>query len=253
MRRIATKTTDFQTIEVWGNAREVEFRVAGATHAWWHRERFLTGLAWDNLCAACLLRPAGPPKSLLMLGLGGGTTLRSLKHLMPQLQCVAVELDGGMIDLAREYMGLGELGVRVERGDAYAFMETNRQKFDIVLDDVYGSGPEDVARPTLYTAAHTAALRRSLAPGGLFVANLVTGAGHRRMQGSFRKFFTEQFPVVRSISTPDSLNETLVGGEDVLSPGFLAPYQHLWPNGQDRAYWRALRHRRLRPGKTGLA
>ncbi|MGE9269512.1 MAG: hypothetical protein ACQKBU_01805, partial [Verrucomicrobiales bacterium] len=83
LRLVQRATTDFQQVEVWTSQSSCEFRVVEAVHAWWHRDRFLTGLAWDNLTAASLLRPDGPPKSLLMLGLAGGTTLRALRHLLP--------------------------------------------------------------------------------------------------------------------------------------------------------------------------
>jgi predicted membrane-bound spermidine synthase len=245
MRRIATHKTDFQTIEVWGDADEVEFRVAGATHAWWHRQRYLTGLAWDNILAASLLRPAGPPQSLLMLGLGGGTSIRSLRFLIPKLEVIAVELDKGMIKLAEDYMDLASLKIRVIQADAYEVLAQSRRQFDVVVDDVYASGPADVKRPTVYTPELSNALRRCLAPASLFVANLVTGAGHRVMQGSFRRFFKDTFPIVRSISTPMSMNEALVGGQDVLAPSCLQPYQYLWPQRQDQRYWKELRCRRL--------
>jgi spermidine synthase len=249
MRRITTETTDHQTLEIWGTAQEVEFRVAGAIQAWWHRERFLTGLAWDNIAAGCLLRPAGPPQRLLMLGLGGGTSLRTLRFLIPNLQITAVELDGGMIRLARKFMELDALNATVHSGDAYAFLLANKLTYDVIVDDVYGSTLLDVIRPTVYTDALAKALNRSLAPGGLFVANLITGAGHRKMQSAFRRFFQATFPVVRSITTPLSLNETLVGGTDVCPPALLQPYRHLWPTRQDRRYWSDLRCRRIQRGR----
>ena len=91
MKRITTETTDFQRIEVWGSQDEVEFRVAGAIHATWHKTRFLTGMAWDAITAGVMLRAGDPPKRLLMLGLGGGTALRQLRHFIPKLEITALE------------------------------------------------------------------------------------------------------------------------------------------------------------------
>ncbi len=245
MRRITTEQTDFQRIEVWGSDQEIEFRVAGAIHATWHKERFLTGMAWDAITAGVLLREAGPPKSLLMLGLGGGTALRQLKHLIPNLEITALELDGRMISLARKFMYLDDLGVNIVHGDAYAWLKQNRHRFDAIVDDVYGSGALDVSRPTVYTPELSTALQRSLTPGGVFAANLVTGAGHRKMQGAFRKFFTWTFPVVRSIAPHLSLNETLAGGQTLAGPARLRPYEYLWPHRRDQGLWKHLKCRRL--------
>jgi Spermine/spermidine synthase domain len=245
MRKLTTRITPFQRIEVWGDSHEVEFRVTGATHAWWHRQRFLTGLAWDNMAAGVLSHP-GKPRSLLMLGLGGGTSLRTLRHLVPGLDITAVEIDADMVALAREYMDLDAIGAKVITGDAYAWLERNRRKFDIVFDDVYGVSHEDVIRPGIYTPALRAALDRSMAPGGLFAVNLVIGKGHRRMQTAFRSFFREHFPAVRSITTPASLNETLTGGPALREWRELWEWKHQFPFPEDRRYWEALRGRRMK-------
>ncbi|MBP7948038.1 MAG: fused MFS/spermidine synthase [Verrucomicrobiales bacterium] len=245
MKRLTTEVTPCQRIEVWGSAQEVEFRVAGAIHAWWHRERFLTGLAWDAICAAVLLRAAGPPRSLLMLGLGGGTALRQLRFLVPDLRVTAVELDPGMISLAAKFMHLDDLDIEIVEGDAYDWLLKNRKPFDAIVDDVYGSGVHDVHRPTVYTPQLADALRRSLASGGVFVANLVTGPGHRTMQSAFRRFFRSTFPCVRSVAAPHSLNESLAGGDALSPPSVLHPYHHLWSHRRDRTLWQQLRCRRI--------
>jgi spermidine synthase len=245
MRRITTETTDFQRIEVWGSMEEVEFRVAGAIHATWHQHRFLTGMAWDAITAGVLLKAGKPPETLLMLGLGGGTAIRQLKHFMPNLKITALELDGGMISLARKFMHLDELGVEIIQGDAYAWLRQNKRRFDAIVDDVYGSGALDVSRPTVYTPELQKALLRNMAAGGIFTANLITGAGHRKMQGNFRRFFKSTFPIVRSVAPPNSLNETLVGGIAVAPPLQLKPYEYLWKHRKDQQFWRQLKCRRL--------
>ena len=79
-----TRDTAHQSVAVWGNEAEVEFRVTGAIHAWLGRDQFLTGLAWDAITAGLLSHPSGNPKTLLMLRLGGGTSLRTLRHLCPE-------------------------------------------------------------------------------------------------------------------------------------------------------------------------
>jgi len=136
-RRHTRLETPYQTVEVWKSGHSCEFRVAGAVHAWWHRRRFLTGLAWDSLAAGALLRREGPPQSLLMLGLAGGTALRILRHLLPDCAFTAVEIDPEIIDLARDHMRLDDIGVQVVVADAYEWAEKSRQQFDVVIDDCY--------------------------------------------------------------------------------------------------------------------
>src|SRR5688572_16741378 len=242
MRLLTTRNTAFQSIAVWGDQREVEFRVTGAIHAWWHRDHFLTGLAWDNIAAGVLSHP-GTPKSLLMMGLGGGTSLRTLRHLLPDLEITAVEIDGEMISLAREFMGLDAIGANIVTGDAYAWLTKNRRKFDVIFDDVYGVAFGDVLRPGIYTPQLLAALRRSMAQDGVFAANLVIGKGHRKMQTAFRHFFREQFPEVRSITTEASLNECLVGGTSLKPWREIRSLSTGFPDNTDYCFWRRLRAR----------
>jgi spermidine synthase len=244
LKHLETRRTAHQSVGVWGDGKEVEFRVTGAIHAWWGRDQFLTGLAWDAIAAGVLSAPAGPgPRSLLMLGLGGGTSLRTLRHLCPDLKITAVEIDGGMIRLARDFMDLERIGVEVIEGDAYAWLRKNRRKFDVIFDDVYGVTSTDVERPLGSPEGLMPDLERCLKPDGIFAANLVTGPGHRKVQTEFRHFFRKNFVRVRSITTPASLNECLVGG------GALRPWPEIraragdFPADADYSYWRLLRAR----------
>lgn len=236
-RRHARVETDHQTVEVWKSGHGCEFRVAGAIHAWWHRERFLTGLAWDNLAAGALLRPDGPPSSLLMLGLAGGTTLRILRHLLPDCRFTAVEIDPGIIRLAREHMALDELDVEIVVDDAYRWAGSSKRRFDVVVDDCYLTGAEDVFRPQTRAGWGVDLLAGLRRPGGLLLTNLITGSGHRRMQSRTRAAFGRRFACVRSVTTPESMNETLVGGDEVLPASALDAWTNSFPSPKDRRYW----------------
>ena len=245
LRHLETRQTAHQSVAVWGDGHEVEFRVTGAIHAWWGRDQFLTGLAWDAIAAGILSHPTGAPQSLLMLGLGGGTSLRTLRHLCPDMKITAIELDEDMIQLARDYMNLEAIGIEVIAGDAYAWLRRNRRRFDVIFDDVYGVTSSDVERPLASPETLLPDLQRSLKPGGIFAANLVTGPGHRRVQTGFRRFFRENFTEVRSITTVASMNECLIGGTGLWPWKDLRPLAQAFPTDADYSHWRGLRARRL--------
>lgn len=244
MKLLETRRTTHQSVGVWGDGKEIEFRVTGAIHAWWGRDQFLTGLAWDAIAAGILCAPAPTgPRSLLMLGLGGGTSLRTLRHLCPDLQITAVEIDGGMIRLARDFMDLDRIGLEIIEGDAYAWLQKNRRKFDVIFDDVYGVASTDVERPLQSPAVLLPDLQRCLKPDGIFAANLVTGPGHRKVQSEFRQFFRNNFSRLRSITTPASLNECLVGGRTLQPWPEIRARAAAFPADADYSYWRLLRAR----------
>jgi spermidine synthase len=219
--------------------------VAGAVHASFHRRRFLTGLAWDLIAAGALLGRNGPPRSVLMLGLAGGTAFRVLRHLLPECRLTAVDIDPEIVGLAREHMDLDGLAIQVVIGDAYRWLEKNARTFDVVIDDIYLAGTSDVFRPRTWDGGLLGNLRRAVAPGGVLAVNLVTGAGHRAMQSITRRVLRDAFPVVRSLKSAEAQNEVLVAGDFVASGRRLDAYVDGFVDWRDRMYWERLEVRRI--------
>lgn len=233
---LTSLTTAFNTVAVKQTGERVDLEVEGATFATWHPKHAFTGYSWDGLSAAALLRSGGPPSSVLLLGLGGGTVTRQLRALLPQVRLVGVEIDGGVIDLARRYMGLDEQGVEVHIEDAYSFLARSTERFDVVLDDLFLTGPTDVVRTRVPQGETLALLRARVAPGGLFVANLITDAGeHKSVRVAARKAFADSFKVSRVVVPPRGLNEILVGGDEVLPRSSLAGWADKLGDAYDRA------------------
>lgn len=237
MRCAGAVHTRFQSLEVWKSDLVTEFRVAGALHAWYHKNRLLTGLAWDLIAAAALLGKDGAPKSILMLGLAGGTAFRVLRHLLPDCKFTAIDIDSEIIDVAREHMALDELEIEIHTTDAYPWLATNRRKFDVVFDDIYLAGKTDVFRPQAWNPELLVHLKRAVAPGGVLAVNLVTGQGHRGMQSLTRKILCGAHSQVRSLRTPEGMNEVLVAGDVVATGRRLDSYCECFPNWRDRVYW----------------
>ena len=245
MRRTEIVHTSYQSLEIWKSDLATEFRVAGALHATYHKKRFLTGLAWDLIAASALLRKDGPPQSILMLGLAGGTAYRVLRHLLPDCKLTAIDIDAEIVALAREHMNLDDLGIEVVTADAYAWLKKNKRKFDIVFDDIYLAGKTDVFRPRAWNPELMVHLRRAVAPGGLLAVNLVTGTGHRMMQSQTRRILCGEFPQVRSLRTAEGMNEVLVAGESVATGRQLEPYCDVFRDWRDRMYWNRIDVRRI--------
>lgn len=240
MRRAEVVHTHHQTLEIWKSTLATEFRVQGAVHAAYHQRRFLTGLAWDMIAASVLLGKNHPPRSVLMLGLAGGTAFRIVRQLLPDCQLTAIDIDPEIVELARRHMDLDALGIEVIFGDAYAWLATNRRSFDVVIDDIYLAGKTDVFRPRAWDDGLLAHLQQAVAPGGLLAVNLVTGEGHRTMQSFTRRVLRGAFPVVRKIQSIQAMNEVLVAGDFVATGRRLLPYENSFSDWRDREFWRRL-------------
>ncbi len=207
-------TTAFNTVRVRRTGERVDLEVEGATFASWHPRNKMTGFSWDALSCGALLHGDGPPKNVLVLGLGGGTVTRQLRALLPAARIVGVEIDDGIVDLARRYMDLDAQRLEVHVEDAYRFLADAGERFDAILDDLFLTGPTDVVRARTPTGDTLRLFRDRLAPGGILVANLITDGGvHRTARQDTRRAFLDAFPSVRAVIPPRGLNEILVAGE----------------------------------------
>lgn len=249
MKKLESVVTPYNDVDVWESRNgQIDFNVIGATHATWHPYQLMTGHAWDAITAATLLHP-GSLNSLLMLGLGGGTVLRQLRHFLPDLQITAVEIDEEMIRLARQYMEIDTLDITIVHADAFQFLEENRERHDILIDDLYRCGEQDVERPAAVDLPLIERHCQHLNPGGTLVMNFVVGRGHYLMHRTARKAFSQHFHSVRAVRPPHSQNEVICGTIHPLplrGPGALRKYGGDLMDPSDQKYWKELRNLKLR-------
>lgn len=130
------------------------------------------------------------PESILVLGLGGGAIPSLLHSILEKSIIDVVEIDPEMPAIAREYFyfSISER-LRLFIDDAFFFIRDSKKNYDIVLMDAY---IENQIPETVDSTAFFAETARVLAPGGIFVANLMTGNKEHfenrleRMSGIFK-------------------------------------------------------------------
>jgi len=249
MRKLKEVESPYNRVEVWqNNAGRIDLEVSGATHATWHPSQLLTGHAWDAITAAVMSHPA-PIESLLLLGLGGGTCLRQLRHLLPEVEMTAVEIDPEMISLAREYMEIDDLDVTVLETDAFEMLHSSTLQFDIVIDDLYHARGEDVERPKAVSTAYLQTVCRLLKSEGSLAMNFVVGPGHDEAYQQACESFERSFPQQCRLIPPQSHNEVLVGTanpEPLALHGDLIQLADRFGSEIDRNHWKELRSLKLR-------
>jgi spermidine synthase len=156
--------------------RTRELRVDGTFASSWQPGRVTTGSVWDALALPVLALPPHRRRSVLILGLGGGSAARLVRALAPDASIVGVEFDAAVVRAARRHFGLGALGVEVVRGDARAYLERTRRRFDLVIDDVFVGCGDAVHKPDWLPRPGLALARRRLARGGVLVSNALDEA-----------------------------------------------------------------------------
>lgn len=113
-----------------------------------------------------------PPRSVLLLGLGGGSVPAILRdELDIPAPITAVELDPAMIELARTHFSLDRHAqLEVIAGDAVVHVHALRRRFDLVLVDLFDD--LDLARG-VDTRGFAHGLRDRCAEGGTVCFNTV--------------------------------------------------------------------------------
>ena len=77
-------------------------------------------------------------KRVLVLGLGAGSIPVYLQRFVPDATIDAVELDPGVIDVAKKYFGLRETGkFRLIPGDARMFLNRHTEPYDLIFVDAF--------------------------------------------------------------------------------------------------------------------
>ncbi len=110
------------------------------------------------------------PRRILVVGLGGGSIPRFLHHRLPEATIDAVELDPGVVKLARELFDVQEDDrLRLHVADGRAWIERASQRYDLVVLDAYGASAPP---PALITREFLASVRSLLTDQGLVVGNL---------------------------------------------------------------------------------
>ncbi len=116
--------------------------------------------------------PAGEPLHVVHVGGGGFTLPRYLAATRPGSRSVAFERDGGLVDVAREALGLRTSArLRVKVGDGRELLAALPERSaDAVVVDAF-DGP--LVPSHLTTVEFTREMRRVLRPGGLCVLNVI--------------------------------------------------------------------------------
>lgn len=127
----------------------------------------------------------------LFIGGGAYTLPRALNALAPGASVTVAEIDAMVTRTAEESLYVSTDGMRVLHTDArVALQRLDGERFDVVVGDVY----QDVAMPYHLTTREFVSLVRSrLAPGGVYLLNLVDAFPDPLLVKSVVKTLREQF------------------------------------------------------------
>ena len=164
----------------------------GVLHSQWNPNALISGAIWDLMILPGFL-PRVAPKRILMLGLGGGTTVHLIRHFFPDAHITCVEIEPLHIRIAKQWFELPKNHVTVIKGDAYGFLKASNEQFDWIFDDVFQHVSGEPSRDN-EAFALLDTYRHCLAKHGLLSFNMIGRTQFEQVQALLPSFaFANQF------------------------------------------------------------
>lgn len=150
--------------------KAIRLKAPEGTFSYYHPNHLFTGFGWDAQ-SACLLLIKHTVRSILILGLGGGTVARQCRMLFPEAEIVGVEIDEWVLQMAFEYFDLGALDIVPVVMSGQTYLKKTRRRFDAIIDDMWLPKAQS-PKPVLMEPGWVHLVSSRLRPEGMYAANL---------------------------------------------------------------------------------
>jgi len=181
------------------------FVTEDSTYRWlradniWHTQMLLSdphgrGLSYsDYIDLAFLFNP--DIRSVLVIGLGGGTIPKRFVRDYPKVKMEAVEIDPDVIKIAARYFDVKpNARLQIDEADGRQFLRRSKAKYDLIVLDAYYA---DTVPFFLTTKEFFVIVKDHLSANGVFVSNTIG-----TLQGSKSKFFRSVYRTMREVFGP---------------------------------------------------
>jgi hypothetical protein len=160
---------------------------------------------WDDFAVGPLLSSG---HRALVLGMGGGASIRALRAADPHADIDAVEIDPVVVKIAAWQFGIepGPL-LRIHTRDARRFLAASSDAYDVVQSDLFRGGPDIPSH--LATVEFYELARGRMRPGGVLMVNVFDVAPGRPLLSAVAATLARVFPSVL-FRTRNEMNHMLL-------------------------------------------
>jgi predicted membrane-bound spermidine synthase len=200
-----------QVVQV-GDETQLILNEGVGIHSIYNPNQILTGSEWDYSMIAPFFNnsPVTPDQvhRAAIIGLGAGTTARELTAAYGPIPIDGVEIDGTIVELARQYFHMNEPNLHVIIQDGRYWLNTTSQKYDIITIDAY---QQPYIPFQLATQEFFQEIRDHLTPTGNVVLNAGRTGSDYRLVDALAQTLHSVFPNVYLIDTARFTNTIIIG------------------------------------------
>jgi spermidine synthase len=193
-----------------GKARYLLLNEGEGVHSVYDPDQLATLGTWDYFLSAPFFNP--PPyspaqvHSVAIVGLAAGTSARQFSAAFGPIPIDGFEIDPAILEIGREYFGMGELNLTAIAQDGRWGLEHSGRTYSVIVVDAY--------RPPyipwhLTTRQFFEVARQHLGPNGALAMNIARLPDDRRLLDGMASTVRSVFPSVYVVDVPDSLNSIL--------------------------------------------
>src|SRR5437868_3014442 len=200
-----------QVVQV-GDETQLILNEGVGIHSIYSPHQILTQGPWDYFMVAPYFN--NPPftvaqvRKVAIIGLGAGTAVREFTAAYGSIPIDGVELDGTIVDLARQYFHMNEPNLHVVVQDGRYFLDTTSQKYDVIGIDAY---QQPYVPFQLTTQEFFQGVRDHLTPTGVTVINAGRTGSDFRLVEALAQTMHSVFPNVYIIDTERFTNSLVIG------------------------------------------
>ena len=157
------------------------------------------------------------PRTVLIVGLGGGTLPRALMQLLPKVAIDAIEIDPAVVKVAKQYFFfVPDQRVRVIEQDGRVFVKRalrEGRKYDLIMLDAFD---HEYIPEHLLTQEFLREVKALLAPGGVLAANTFSSSRlYDHESTTYASVFGTFFNLKRENRVIMALNGALPGKDTI--------------------------------------
>lgn len=153
---------------------------------------------WDSIIRV-LTQKKFVPQSVLILGVAGGTAIKSIRKVYPTARITGIDIDPVIIDVAEKYFKLAEDGkTTIIIADAIEWIKDNprSKRYDLVIVDLYLGALNPIGART---KSFLSAVKKQITANGIVIYNCDFQQENTEKYLSYKKLCEKEFKNIEEI------------------------------------------------------